>query len=241
MLTARAKRSVFGGFPTHGCLFLIVTLLSGETLGNGVSEKIRASAGGTVVLPCHISHSSDIPTVEWSKEGLNPNIAFLYRQGCETFEMKNPVFEFRTNLIMNEVIKGDISLHMSNVQLSDAGIYQCRVIWERNPEVLKTLELIVVAVSVPNLSFIPNAGSGVTLQCETNCWSPAPQITFLDNQGNNISAEDARRDQDSTGCFRVTKRVTVPAATERVTCRVHQPQINETRDTEIYIPGTLEL
>uniref|UniRef100_A0A3Q3QS24 Ig-like domain-containing protein n=1 Tax=Monopterus albus TaxID=43700 RepID=A0A3Q3QS24_MONAL len=99
-----------------------------------VSEKIRASAGGTVILPCHISHSVDIPTVEWSKEGLDPNIIFLYQHGCDTFEMKNQVFQFRTNLIMNKVKDGDISLHMFICSCLIPELYQCRVFWERNPE-----------------------------------------------------------------------------------------------------------
>lgn len=109
-----------------------------------VSEKIRAFAGQTVILPCQIPVSDDFPTVEWSKEGLaQPNITFLYRDGCETHEMKNLVFQYRTHLIMSELKNGNISLRISNVQLSDAGKYRCMTLWRKTQPVVKTLELLV--------------------------------------------------------------------------------------------------
>ncbi|KAK2862838.1 hypothetical protein Q5P01_002371 [Channa striata] len=220
---------------------MAVTLLSwqvasctGETLDNGELEKILAIDGETVILPCHIPVKHDMPTVEWSKEGLSPNIVFLYRDGCETFEMKNPHFRYRTNLILNKLKNGDISLIISNVNLKDAGIYHCVILRGKNPEVIKTLELVVGAVSEPKLRVVSGVGDEVTLECEANCWFPQPVMTFLDDQGNHISAENAKRRDDSRGCFNVTSRVTVQNI--RVTCRVHQPLFNMTRETEKYVP-----
>ncbi|GAA6223772.1 uncharacterized protein LOC108902083 isoform X1 [Lates japonicus] len=220
-------------------LFLVAALLPcpGETSQNSVHEKIMASAGETVILPCNITVSGDIPTVEWSKEGLKPNIIFLYRDGCETFEMKNPIFQYRTNLIMNEVKNGNISLRISDVQLSDAGKYQCKIIQRKDHKVIATLELIVGAVSEPKLSVVSCVDDKVTVQCEANCWSPESEIQFFDDQGINISTEDQKRDQDSSECFTVTRRVTVQTSIKRVTCRVHLPQINSTRETKIDIPA----
>ncbi|XP_039996342.1 butyrophilin subfamily 1 member A1-like isoform X2 [Xiphias gladius] len=222
-----------------GRLLLGVALLScrAETSDNNVYEKILAFAGGSVVLPCHVTVSGDIPTVEWSKEGLDPTIAFLYRDGCETFEMKSPVFWYRTNLMMNEVKNGNMSLLISNVQLSDAGKYRCMILRRTSRQVVATLELLVYAVSEPRLSVVPGVDDGVTLQCEADCWSPVPEITFLDDRGNHIKAEKPKTRQDSRGRFTVAQTATVQTDTHRVTCRAHQPQINQTRDAEIYIPA----
>ncbi|XP_039466106.1 butyrophilin subfamily 3 member A2-like [Oreochromis aureus] len=196
--------------------------------------KIVASAGETVLLPCSTTASDDVPAVEWSREGLPPDIAFLYRDGCETFEMKNPVFQYRTNLIRDELHHGNLSMVMSNVQRNDSGTYRCAIV--RNPKtVIARVELFVGAVSEPTLSVVPDVGGGLTLQCEAKCWFPEPTIRFLDAQGNEISAEDPKRDKESLGCFTVKRRVTLQTATNRVTCRVHQPEVNQTRDSEIYI------
>lgn len=107
-----------------------------------VVPKIVAFAGETVLLPCNITPSGDVPTVEWTKESSLPDIAFLYRDGCETFEMKNPVFRYRTNLIRHELHNGNLSMVISNLQISDSGKYHCAII-RKKKKVITTLELFV--------------------------------------------------------------------------------------------------
>ncbi|KAF0028951.1 hypothetical protein F2P81_018056 [Scophthalmus maximus] len=108
-------------------------------------EKVLAFAGGDVILPCTFSNiaSRDFPTVEWSKEDLKPNIIFLYRDGCEIQEMKNPAFEFRTSFVMKNLEHGGISLRISNVKLSDAGRYMCKRLWKNSISDVTTVELVV--------------------------------------------------------------------------------------------------
>ncbi|KAM6960421.1 butyrophilin subfamily 3 member A2-like [Tautogolabrus adspersus] len=217
----------------------LLVCFSGESLVRGVSQTVQALAGGDVILPCsfNVNAGEDFPTtVEWSKKGLDPNVIFLYRDRCETYEMKNPAFEYRTSLLTRELKNRNISLRISNVQLSDAGTYQCMRLWRNAPGDITTVELLVGAVSEPKLSFTSAESGGVTLQCEAGCWMPEPEITFLDQQGNEISADEPRRGQDGRGCHTVTRRLTLQEATKRVTCRVDQPNINQTRTTETVIP-----
>ncbi|XP_063324861.1 butyrophilin subfamily 2 member A2-like [Pelmatolapia mariae] len=223
-------------------LFVIAGLLSAYIDGSPAHDppvKILAFAGGDVILPCsfNISDNKDFPTVEWSKEGLKPNVVFLYRDGCETYEMKNPAFEYRTSLIMKELKDGNISLRISNVQVSDTGKYQCLILPKNAIRKVTTVELVVVAVSEPKLSVISVEGGDITLHCEANCWLPEPQITFLDDKGKKISEENPKREQDARGCFTVTQRATLQRATSSVTCRVHQPEFNQTSETTIVIPA----
>lgn len=110
-------------------------------------EKVVASAGGSAVLSCNlkIPPNDHVPTVEWSKEGLDPNVVFLYRDGCETFEMKNQAFEFRTSLFLREVKNGNVSLRISDVRPSDAGTFQCLIIQRNGTREITKAELIVVS------------------------------------------------------------------------------------------------
>lgn len=61
-----------------------------------------------------------------------------------------------------------------------------------------------------------SAKSGeVVLQCEANCWLRQPELKFLDDQGNDLPAEDSRRDQDASGCYSVRRKLTLQTATNR--------------------------
>ncbi|KAK5875566.1 hypothetical protein CesoFtcFv8_026636 [Champsocephalus esox] len=214
-------------------LLLVSALVfcTGEALGDIV--KIQAIAGETVILPCTVSVKGNIPLVEWSK---GPTIAFLYRSGCETFEEKNQTFQFRTNLFLKELTSGNASLRLSDTRLSDAGTYKCKTMIEGPPQEVGSIELSVGAVSEPKLSVVSAEDGKVTLQCEADCWFPKPEITFLDARGNIISDENTKTPIVlKRGCFNISGSVTVQAG-NRVTCRVHQNDINQTRDTEIYIP-----
>ncbi|KAI9524314.1 hypothetical protein NQZ68_017996 [Dissostichus eleginoides] len=219
-------------------LLLVSALVfcTGEALEGIVSLKIQAIAGETVILPCTVSVKGNIPSVEWSKEHLYPTIAFLYRDGFETFEEKNQTFQYRTNLFLKELKRGNASLRLSNVQLSDAGTYKCKTMITGRPREVGSIELFVGAVSEPKLSVVSAEDGKVTLQCEADCWLPKPEITFIDAHGNIISDENTKTPiVFKSNCFNITGSVTVQAG-NRVTCRVHQDDINQTRDTEIYTP-----
>ncbi|KAF3698109.1 Butyrophilin subfamily 3 member A3 Precursor [Channa argus] len=221
-------------------VFLVSALLTccaGESLAHGPPENIFAFEGGDVILPCsfNITASSDFPTVEWSKEDLKPNVVFLYRDGCETYEMKDRAFEYRTSLIPKELKNGNISLRISNVRLSDAGTYQCMTLGRNMRRSIKKIELTVFFE--PKLSVVSAECGGLTLQCEAKSSLSEPEITFLDDLGNNIAAEEAKRDEDAGGIYTVRRRVTLHSATNSITCRVYQPEFSLAKDQRMLIPA----
>lgn len=102
--------------------------LLAEASGESEPAKVQALAGETVVLPCQTS-ADDLPAIEWSKEGLAPKrIILAYRNGRDVHGEKNELFHYRTSLIMDKLKDGNISLRISDVQLSDAGKYTCKTI-----------------------------------------------------------------------------------------------------------------
>ncbi|XP_053272380.1 butyrophilin-like protein 9 [Pleuronectes platessa] len=204
---------------------------SRETSDDGL-QKIYASAGEAVVLPCEINRTDgDNPTVEWATGGPVQKIyTFVYRDHFEDSATKNKDFKNRTSLFMNEVDNGNFSLRILNVRPSDAGKHECSNILDNKLMVITTLELIVCAAPEPKLSVVDVE----TVQCEVNSSLPYLNMTFLDHQEKIIDHEEPKRHPDSSGCFNFTGRVKVPTATDRITCRVHQPQTNQSRDVQIY-------
>ncbi|XP_054863883.1 V-set domain-containing T-cell activation inhibitor 1-like isoform X1 [Amphiprion ocellaris] len=223
-------------FSFRSCVFLVAAVFSGSTDASthNKPKKIMAIVGESVILPCNVTLSDDLPTIEWSKDGQSPNIIFLYRDGCETFEMKHLDFRFRTNLLMTELKHGNLSLRISNLQPSDEGRYQCMVLQKKQRKVVSTLELVVGAVSEPKLSVVQGEDGVLTVQCELkHCRSSPPEIVFLDDQGKEMSAENPKTVPHTGECFSITRRMT---AANSITCRVLHSEMNKIRDTKIYIP-----
>ncbi|XP_034713201.1 butyrophilin subfamily 2 member A2-like [Etheostoma cragini] len=223
-------------------LFVLAALLprcSGASSVEDPVKHVRAFAGDAVLLPCsfNIPASSKFQTVEWSKRGPPPIVVFVHRGGHEIHAEKHLDFLNRTSIVPKELKNGNFSLRISNVRLADAGTYRCMRLWMDGPRNVTSVELVVAAVSKPKLWVTSAEGGNVTLRCEASCWLPEPHINFLDKQGKYIQAQGPKRDEEARGCFTVTRRVTLKAAAaNRVTCRVHQPETNQTRETEIIIP-----
>ncbi|XP_014878189.1 butyrophilin subfamily 3 member A2-like isoform X2 [Poecilia latipinna] len=238
-MTFTCRSSIRVWVTNPGCVLFLFGLLSsaGSASADIVPQTITAHVTETVVLPCRITVDGEFPTVEWSKEGLKENITLLYRDGCETFGMKNPAFHYRTNLLLNKLKDGNISQIIYNLRVSDGGRYHCRTRREKQWQVHAVIILKVGAMPEPKLTVVPSsAGGGVTLECKAECWFPEPDITFHDDEGNEITAEKPTRGPNSTECFTVTRRAVVQTPINRVTCRVHQRKLNQTKKTEIYIP-----
>ncbi|KAJ4922212.1 hypothetical protein JOQ06_026120 [Pogonophryne albipinna] len=165
-------------------------------------------------------------TLEWSKTDLKKVIVFLFRDNREDLVEQSPLYESRTNLSVEDLKSGNASLRISNIQAADAGTYQCMRMWKKGQENTTEVELFVVG--------------GFTLECEaTNVGSDA-EITFLDENGRNLSADDPKQNV-SRGCYTVQRRVTLQEAASRVTCRVQRADTNETRETKIQLPEQITL
>uniref|UniRef100_A0A3Q3DZL9 Ig-like domain-containing protein n=1 Tax=Labrus bergylta TaxID=56723 RepID=A0A3Q3DZL9_9LABR len=78
------------------------------------SQPVVSLVGEDVILPCHLDpvmNAFDM-TVEWARPDLNPRFIWLASRG-------------RTSVFIDELEKGNISLKLSKVKVSDEGGYKC--------------------------------------------------------------------------------------------------------------------
>uniref|UniRef100_A0A3B3E1V6 Selection and upkeep of intraepithelial T-cells protein 1-like n=1 Tax=Oryzias melastigma TaxID=30732 RepID=A0A3B3E1V6_ORYME len=163
----------------------------------------------------------DSPTVEWTRADLKPKAALVYRDNGEVFEMKHQRFEFRTSLFHSEVKDGNVSLRISDVQLSDAGMFHCLKIPMEDARVQmenSTVELVVVvsavSVSDPKISMVSVVSGNVFVECQANCWRPKPEMKILDDQGRTLIAKETQIKEPS-GCFTVRQMVVLQNLTRK--------------------------
>ncbi|XP_039463861.1 butyrophilin subfamily 3 member A2-like [Oreochromis aureus] len=218
----------------HDVILLLLTWhCGGQSQMIGPTQPLIAMTGDDIILPCQLEPARDAVdlTVEWSRRDLKPRFVHLKRDDAEHMT-QNSLYSKRTSLSFNKLKCGDISLKLSKVQVSDAGMYNCLV-----PEIgAETgMELVVGSVSsvVMEISKVTNE---IFFKCKSNGWYPEPQVFWLNSQGNQITAESTNSAKGSDGLYTISSTVTVnKRQTYSFTCRVQQKSINQTEEGHIHV------
>ncbi|XP_026016403.1 butyrophilin subfamily 3 member A2-like [Astatotilapia calliptera] len=227
-------------FFYHDVILLLLTWhCGGQSQMIGPTDPLVAMTGDNIILPCQLDPARDAVdlTVEWSRRDLKPRFVHLKRDDVELVT-QNTLYSRRTSLPVNKLKCGDISLKLSKVQVSDAGMYNCLV-----PEIgAETgMELVVGSVSsvVMEISKVENE---IFIKCKSNGWYPEPQVIWLNSQGNQITAESTNSAKGSDDLYTVSSTVTVnKRQTYSLTCRVQQKYINQTEEAHIHVSGDFYL
>ncbi|XP_034533042.1 butyrophilin subfamily 3 member A2-like [Notolabrus celidotus] len=216
-------------------LLLLIDSIKGRSLGVGPSQTVVALVGDNVTLPCHFEPAVDAVSlgVEWGRPDLEPRFVHVWYEGRNLLKNQNPSYKGRTSVSMEKLRHGDLSLSLSAVKLSDNGAYRCYFI---SQDKHSTVELVVGSFSSPLITHISKSGSEVVLQCESEGWYPEPEVLWLDSEGKVFSDGPTETLKGPDGLFTVSSRVTVEKREGNIfTCRVHQRNINRTRETHIQI------
>ncbi|XP_036418247.1 NACHT, LRR and PYD domains-containing protein 13-like isoform X2 [Colossoma macropomum] len=95
----------------------------------GPAEPLVVEAGEDLVLPCSLqpSVSAVDMTVEWSRLHLGDRIVHLYEHNKDRSFDQMESYRGRTTLFKEELKKGNASLKLSALRLSDDGAYKCLI------------------------------------------------------------------------------------------------------------------
>ncbi|CAK6981327.1 uncharacterized protein LOC122973027 [Scomber scombrus] len=92
------------------------------------TQPIKAVEDGYVTLQCWLDPPIDVSarTSDWRRLDLN-GIVYAYRDGQDLHDEQMERYKGRTTLIYEDLIKGNLTLKISSVQLNDSGQYRCYV------------------------------------------------------------------------------------------------------------------
>uniref|UniRef100_W5UK18 Butyrophilin subfamily 2 member A2 n=1 Tax=Ictalurus punctatus TaxID=7998 RepID=W5UK18_ICTPU len=201
-------------------MFLCVTLLTIYSLMESQSEGLKvvgpdaplvAVAGEDLVLPCFIKPNTSAVDlrVEWFKlDGVN-SLVHLYNDHEDRNEKQAQAYKRRTSLFKEELQKGNASLKLSDLNVSDEGEYKCFI--EDKSWFDDITVRIIVEVQGSNPVIMMESydhSGGLNLVCESKGWNPEPKVLWMNREGDTLPAEDTQIHRDTEG-FSVKHRITV--------------------------------
>uniref|UniRef100_A0A3P8Y8Y5 Butyrophilin subfamily 1 member A1-like n=3 Tax=Esox lucius TaxID=8010 RepID=A0A3P8Y8Y5_ESOLU len=208
----------------------------------GPTEPIVAVTGDDIILPCYLKPniSAEDMTVDWRNLDFIDDLLYSYQNGKIIQKDQVPSYRGRTSLFQEELWRGNISLKLTRVQVTDEGRYECFTKTTSWYDGVK-MEVFVKAVgSRPVVSIEGHREGGMGLVCQSEGWHPEPDLVWLDSKGVSLSAGPPETHRDLKGFYTVKQHVIVQETdTNRFTCRVQQRLINEEVETEVHIPSEL--
>uniref|UniRef100_UPI0037E8C23D butyrophilin subfamily 3 member A2-like n=1 Tax=Semicossyphus pulcher TaxID=241346 RepID=UPI0037E8C23D len=226
LLTLKQKQHI--GFKTRE----LISFTAAQSDLICSNKPTVAQAGDDIILPCHlepaINANSEI--VSWTKPGSQPEYIHFHQNGQLMYYILHPSYVLRTKLLVEEMTSGNISLKISSVKISDAGLYICNL---ESKSKQASIFLTVGAVSTPFIK-VQKQNGNVVLQCKSEGWYPEPEVLWLDGEGNLLSAGPTETVTGPDDLYTVSSNVTVEN-NNNFTCRVQQKEINQLRETCFHV------
>ncbi|XP_010162420.1 V-set domain-containing T-cell activation inhibitor 1 [Antrostomus carolinensis] len=167
-------------------VIIILAAVIALIIGFGVSEKRSISVtaltspgniGQRGILGC--TFEPDIwmgsIAIRWAKAGV-AGLVHEFKGGKDQLQEQDASFQGRTAVFVDQVMGGNASLELRDVQLSDAGTYQCSVTTARGSGAA-VLQYRTGAFSTPKVH-VETSSSGETLHCEAPRWFPRPAVRW---------------------------------------------------------------
>ncbi|XP_077069878.1 butyrophilin subfamily 1 member A1-like [Siphateles boraxobius] len=187
----------------------------------GPAVPVFAVAGEDVILPCFTKPSISVVDmrVEWLRVDQKDSV-HLYDDHEDRNTDQTQSYRGRTKLIHQELQRGNASLKLSTVRVSDEGSYKCFIqskFWFDEA----TFNVSVEAVGRPPVITVDglDGSGGLHLQCESEGWYPEPDLEWLDSEGVSLSSETKETHRNTDG-FSVKHTITVYDSNNKIHCRV---------------------
>ncbi|XP_074862646.1 CD276 antigen isoform X2 [Carettochelys insculpta] len=174
-------------------LGLLVLVPAGSVEIQVPDDPIIALFGQDAVLHCSFAPHADFSLAElsliWQLTDTK-RLVHRYVGGQDQLADQGSGYANRTALFYEELPRGNVSLLLRRVQISDEGSFTCFV-WVRNYSSAAVTLQVAALYSKPTLHLEPNKnlkpGELVTVTCHAFRGYPAATVLWQDGHGNNIT------------------------------------------------------
>ncbi|XP_029112215.1 butyrophilin subfamily 3 member A3-like [Scleropages formosus] len=171
------------------------------------SSPVATSTHQDVLLPCHLSperSAADAKEIRWFKESFN-NLVYLHKSGKVT---EGRGYEGRVSLFPQELQRGNVSLLLRNVRLTDGGKYKCQVSfsdWFEEPALQLTVRQ---PGSRPLVEILRHNRDCIQMSCSSKDWYPEPYMFWMNIRGKKMEAIIEKSKQSGgSGVFSISSQI----------------------------------
>ncbi|XP_038588412.1 coxsackievirus and adenovirus receptor homolog [Micropterus salmoides] len=114
------------------------------------TQEVKVKPGEDATLPCRGHRGADIEVIKWIRTDLKPDeYVFFFRDGSSDENYQHESYRGRVELRDPEMKNGDASVILKNVNINDAGTYECRVREEKEKGQAKLISTVMLTVTEP--------------------------------------------------------------------------------------------
>uniref|UniRef100_H0XN66 Ig-like domain-containing protein n=1 Tax=Otolemur garnettii TaxID=30611 RepID=H0XN66_OTOGA len=212
-------------------IYSIISLLyvfSGLFHVIGPKKPVIALVGGEALLPCHLSPSMDAQgmKVMWHLNHLS-EVVHYYGNFQDDLQQQSPEYQGRTELLKENITKGQVALRIHPIHVSDEGEYSCSFASSTHSGEAQ-LEVTVTASGIaPHIHIEPSSTRGIKLTCKSTGWYPEPEVQWRDPKGQPLTWETETMTKEENGLVLVESSITVDERSrENPSCFIKNPVLN---------------
>ncbi|XP_036207747.1 putative selection and upkeep of intraepithelial T-cells protein 1 homolog [Myotis myotis] len=235
-------------FTAHtffGCFsiifFLVIQTAISElfTVDSPVGPMV-ALLGEEVKLHCYISPAQNAEHMEiyWYHKSFTKPLQ-LYKRGNDPYRETSLDNIKRTEILKEDIGKGNITLRIQNVSVSDGGKYRC-LFKDGNFSKEAVQELKVLAPDLDlEIQVKINRLHGIQIKCSSGGWFPQPQMQWVNSRGELIPLSSKSETQDEAGLFHMHITLFLEKSQGMITCWLQHPVTGQEKRTSIQMADIL--
>ncbi|XP_042200721.1 butyrophilin subfamily 1 member A1-like [Callorhinchus milii] len=133
-------------------------------------------------------------------------------------------------------MNGNVSLRLRDVRGSDNGTFTCYVDYDGLHDEADIQLQITSLGSQPLVRVDGHHNGGVRLLCESNGWFPAPEVLWVDVQGNNLTTlSNLTVRKDSEGFLNIQSEIEINYSTNKIRCLIRSKLLRDEQEGNLQI------
>ncbi|XP_072283717.1 butyrophilin subfamily 2 member A1-like [Pyxicephalus adspersus] len=202
------------------------------------ATQVSVSVGEDVLISCYLKPEMNAENMEikWLRSQ-DASVVYHYRNGKD--EAVGTDYYGRTKLIKNEINRGNISLRIQNISVSDEGSYTC---YFENQYMFDeaTTEILPVAIGTgPDFIIEYNSGNQMNVCCFSSHWYPKPEVYWIDNNRQKLNGHLILVTPNEANTYNVTTSIIFYKNTKKISCLIRNAIPENLRVASIQIADSV--